>query len=90
MFLVTSKVEDPDRFWSVFSTKGAEKRKEHGSKGSQVFRDPHDENRMWAVFDWDQAGFQSFISDPEVPAIFEEGGVQGPPQPAELVGELDS
>ena len=90
MLLATSKVEDFDRFWSTFSTKGAEKRKQHGSTGSHVFRDPNDEGRVWVVFDWDEEGFRRFVSDPDVPAIFEEGGVQGRPQPAQLVGELDS
>ena len=28
----TINVEEYDRWWSVFSTKGAEKRKQHGSK----------------------------------------------------------
>ena len=32
MILSTVKIEDFDRFWSAFSTKGAEKRSFHGSK----------------------------------------------------------
>jgi hypothetical protein len=36
MILATTKIEDFDRFWSTFSTKGAEKRRQHGSKGSRV------------------------------------------------------
>jgi hypothetical protein len=40
MILATTKVEDFDRFLEIFSTKGAEKRKQHGSQGSTVFRDP--------------------------------------------------
>ena len=40
MFLATTQVEDFDRFLKIFSTKGAEKRKQHGSKGSTVYRDP--------------------------------------------------
>ena len=40
MVLATVKIEDFDRFWNAFSTKGAEKRRQHGSKGSHVFRDP--------------------------------------------------
>ena len=57
MILSTVKVEDFDRFWNAFSTKGAEKRKQHGSKGSHVFRDPNDEHRVWVVFDWDEEGY---------------------------------
>jgi hypothetical protein len=88
--LSTAKIEDFERFWRTFSTKGAEKRKQHGSKGSQVFRDPNDDARVWVVFDWDEEGFSNFVSDPEMRAIFEEGGVQGPPQAAELVREHDA
>ena len=36
MLLATTTVEDFDRFNSVFGTKGAEKRKQHGSKGTLV------------------------------------------------------
>jgi hypothetical protein len=41
MIVTIAKVADFDQFLKTFSTKGAEKRKEHGSK-SQVFRDPDD------------------------------------------------
>ena len=59
MILTTVKIEDFDRWWNTFSTKGAEKRKQHGSRGSYTFRDPNDESRTWTVFpDWDEEGFQ--------------------------------
>ena len=64
----------------VFSTKGAEKRKQHGSKGCTVFRDPAEADRVWVIFDWDDKGWQSFVSDPEVPAILKEAGHQGKPR----------
>jgi hypothetical protein len=88
--LATVKIEDFDRFWSTFSTKGAEKRKQHGSKGSHVFRDPNDDDRLWVVSDWDNEGFQNFLSDPDTPAIFQEAGLQGRPQPADLVRQHDA
>jgi hypothetical protein len=87
MILTTHRVEDFDRWWGIFTSKGAAKRAQHGSKGSRVFRDPNDEARIWVVFDWDEEGFQRFTSDPEVPAIFEEAGIQGPPQAARPAGE---
>jgi hypothetical protein len=90
MILATAKIEEFDRFWNTFSTKGAEKRKQHGSKGSHVFRDPNEDDRVWVVFDWDEEGWQNFVSDPEVPAIFQEGGLQGRPKAAELGGECDA
>ena len=90
MILTTVKIEDFDRFWNAFSTKGAEKRKQHGSKGSHVFRDPNDDNRVWVMFDWDEDGYKNLLSDPDMPAIFEEAGVQGRPELAEHAREHDS
>lgn len=90
MLLATTQVEDVDRFLDVFSTKGAEKRKQHGSKGSLVFRDPFDDARLWAVFDWDEQGWQSFVSDPEVPSILKEAGHKGAPQAAAFAGRYDA
>jgi hypothetical protein len=90
MILLTTQAEDFDHWLEVFSTKGAEKRKEHGSKGSTVYRDPNEDDRIWVVFDWDQEGFQSFVSDPEVPPIMKEAGHKAPPQPAEQAGQYDA
>jgi hypothetical protein len=90
MILTTAKVEDFDRFWQTFSTKGAEKRKQHGSKGAHVFRDPSDEHRIWVVFDWDEEGYGNLVSDPEMATIFQEAGLQGRPELAERAGEHDA
>jgi hypothetical protein len=83
-------VADFDRWWHIFSTKSLVKRKQHGSKGSHVFRDPNEEGRVWVLFDWDAEGWQSFVSDPEVPAILQEAGHVGKPQAAELVGQYSA
>jgi quinol monooxygenase YgiN len=77
MLLATTQVEDFDRFLEIFSTKGADKRKEHGCKGARVFRDPAEDDRVWVAFDWDEQGWQSFVSDPEVPSIRAAGRAQG-------------
>lgn len=90
MLLATTKVEDVDRFLKIFSTKGAEKRKQHGSKGSTVFRDPSEADRVWVIFDWDEKGWQSFVSDPEVPPILKEAGHVGKPQAAKLGGQYSA
>ena len=90
MILATTKVEDFDRFLNIFSTKGAEKRKQYGSKGATVFRDPNEDDRVWLLFDWDEEGLQNFLSDPEVPAILQEAGYKGRLQAAEFVGQYDS
>jgi hypothetical protein len=86
MILATTQVEDVERFLDVFGTKGAEKRALHGSKGSTVFRDPREENRVWALFDWDEAGWASFVSDPDVPPILKEAGHLGKPEAAGFLG----
>lgn len=90
MLLATTTVEDFDRFIEIYGTKGAEKRKLHGSKGSTVFRDPNEEDRVWAIFDWDLDGWQNFASDPEVPPILQEAGHKERPQVAEFGGSFDS
>ena len=86
MFLATTTVEDVDRFLEVFSTKGAEKRAAHGSKGANVFRDPTEENRVWVLFDWDEAGWANFVSDPEVLPIIREAGHLDKPVAASFLG----
>ena len=90
MILATTQVEDYDRWIEVFTTTSAEKRKQHGSKGSLVFRDPNEDDRVWVLFDWDAEGWQSFVSDPEVPAILQQAGHKGKPQGAEFGGEYDA
>jgi hypothetical protein len=90
MLLATTQVEDLDRFMDVFSTAGAEKRKQHGSKGAVVFRDPTEDDRVWAIFDWDEQGWQSFVSDPEVPPIMKNAGHKSRPVAAEFVGRCDA
>ena len=90
MLLATTQVEDVDRWMEVFSTRSAEKRKEHGSKGAVVFRDPSETDRVWAIFDWDAEGWQSFVSDPEVSPILKEAGHKSRPQVAELSGRYEA
>lgn len=90
MILSTVQIEDFDRFLSAFSTQGAAKRKQHGCKGSHVFRDPNDDDRVWVVFDWDEEGYNNLLSDPEVPAIFQAAGLKGKPEIAEFAGEHDA
>ena len=90
MLLATTQVEDLDRFMNIFSTQGAEKRKQHGSKGATIFRDPSEEDRVWVIFDWDEQGWQSFVSDPEVPPIMQQAGHKSRPQAAQLVSHCDA
>jgi hypothetical protein len=90
MLLATTTVEDLDRFKEIFSTKGADKRREHGSKGAIVFRDPREADRVWVIFDWDADGWQQFVSDPDVPPILKEAGHKGKPDAAEFFAQCDA
>jgi hypothetical protein len=86
MILATTTVENVDRFLEVFGTKAAGKRALYGSKGSTVFRDPTEDNRVWGLFDMDEAGWARFVSDAEVPAFLKEAGALGKPEAARLLG----
>ena len=90
MILATTTIEDFDRFLKVFSHEGAEKRKQHGSKGALIFRDPNQDDRVWVVFDWDEKGWESFLADPEVPAIMQEAGLKSKPVAAKLSGQFET
>ncbi|MEO8564164.1 MAG: hypothetical protein ABI601_18940 [bacterium] len=87
MLLATTTVEDFDRFMTVFSNAGADKRKQHGSKGALIFRDPNEQDRVWVVFDWNEEGWKSFVSDPSVPPVMKEAGHKTRPQSLTLAGE---
>ena len=52
-----------------------------------MFRDPNQADRVWVVFDWDDKGWQSFVSDPSLPPILKEAGHKSKPQVAQLSGQ---
>ncbi|MEX5271831.1 hypothetical protein [Kocuria sabuli] len=90
MILIIAEVADFDQFLKTFSTKGVRKRRNHGCRGSWVFRDPDDASRVWAVFDWEPEDYDEFLADPEIPAIAAELGVHGTPLMAAPVAQYDS
>jgi hypothetical protein len=90
MILATTQVEEFDRFLKIFSTKGADKRREHGSKQALVFRDPSEADRLWVLLDWDEEGWQRFVTDPEVPPIMREAGHKGKPVTATFAARCDA
>jgi len=90
MILATTQVEVFDRFLKIFSTTGAEKRRQHGSRGALVFRDPNEADRVWVIFDWDDKGWQSFVTDPEVPLVMKEAGHKSRPQTLTLASQVSA
>ena len=85
MILATTKVENYERFLEIFSTKGAEKRALHGSKGATVFRDPVEDDRVWSS-SIGRRRLEEVRLRPRSPAILQEAGHIGKPQAAELGG----
>jgi len=55
-----------------------------------VFRDPNEADRIWAIFDWSEEGWQSFLADPDVPPIMKEAGHQSRPVAFEFAGRVDA
>jgi quinol monooxygenase YgiN len=90
MIVTIAKVADFDQFLKTFSTRGAEKRKQHGCSGSSIFRDPDDLNRVWVFFDWKIEDYDRFLTDPEIPAIARELALLEPPVKVEAVAQFDS
>jgi len=90
MLLATTTVADFDQFMTVFSNGGAEKRKQHGSKGAMVFRDPNQADRVWVIFDWDETGWKSFVSDPAVPPVLKNAGHTSKPQSVPLAARCEA
>ena len=90
MIVTIAKVADFDQFLKTFSTKGVEKRKQHGCRGSHVFRDPDDPDRVWVFFDWKIEDYERFLADTEIPAIARELALREPPVKADPVAQYDS
>jgi hypothetical protein len=79
MILAKAKIGDFERFWSVFTGPGAEQRSKFGSKGAQVLHSKDDPSDVWVLFDWEQADYERFESDPGTMEIMGAAGLQGPP-----------
>ncbi len=73
------RVVDFDRFRETFTTRGAAKRKALGSRGSRMLPNADDPSEVIVVFDWDRAGVEAFMADPEAQEIMRSAGLQGPP-----------
>jgi hypothetical protein len=80
LILATSKVEDFDRWMKILSTKSVETRKQHGSKGSTVFRDPDEDGRVWVLSDWDEEDWKTSSPTPISRRCFKKPGSQAGPR----------
>jgi heme-degrading monooxygenase HmoA len=80
MILAKVKVADYETFKSVFTTDGAERRRQAGSKGARAFQNVDDPTEVWVLFDWPTEDYQRFLEDPDSRAIMARAGIQGPPE----------
>ena len=80
MVIVRVRFGDWEQFWRQFTTVGADRRREHGSRGVRVFRPVDDPQAATLVFDWDHDAFERFRADPDVQASMRAGGALGPPE----------
>jgi quinol monooxygenase YgiN len=74
------QVEDAERFWSVFSTRGRGIRRRHGSTSARVFQTVGEPNSLVLLFEWSSPeGLEAFRSDPETPEAMKASGAIGQP-----------
>jgi hypothetical protein len=90
MLLATTQVEELNPLPRDLLDEGRRQAPPARSKGAMVFRDPSEEDRVWVLFDWDEEGWASFVSDPDVPPIMKEAGHKGKPQVGEFAGRYDA
>lgn len=91
--MVRVQVEDFERFWEGFQTRGLPLRQRHGSHAAQIFRQADDPHRVTLLFQWEsRERLQGFFEDPEVKESMKKGGTLGPPEVTFLdrVGDLEA
>lgn len=92
MLLARVTIGDFDRFWTQFTSAGAEQRRKYGSSGATVFRNLDRPDEVLALFDWAKDDYLRFMDDPRTREIMQAAGLTGPPETIEVeqVGEVAS
>ena len=80
MILAKARIEDYERFKSVFTGEGAEYRRKMGSKGARVFQNADDPNEVWVLFDWSKDEYMRFLGEPASMEVMGKAGLKGPPE----------
>ena len=74
------QVEDVNRFWEMFNTRGAELRRKFGSIGAQVYKDTDRPGEVRILFRWESRdAFNRFLNDGEVKETMRAAGTKGQP-----------
>ena len=78
--LVMHKVEDYDKWKSVYDENGA-MRKDYGSKGASVFHQANDPNRMVVITKWeDMEEAKNFAESEDLKTTMQKAGVISQPE----------
>jgi quinol monooxygenase YgiN len=89
--LAKVSIEELPTFMGVFSTRGAEMRRKHGSHRAQIFKAEEQSNQVFLLFEWEsREAFEGFRNDPSVRETMQSSGTLGPPEFTflEKIGEL--
>ena len=79
--LAKVSIEELPRFIGIFSTHGARVRRQHGSRGSEVFTVPGESDRVVVLFEWEsREAFEGFLRDPATQAMMSSSGTLGRPE----------
>ncbi len=66
--------------WKKVYDSSSKLRTINGELSDQIYRDASDPNKLTLVFKWNSlANAQKFSSSPELKAVMEQAGVDGPP-----------
>ncbi len=78
--LVHVRIADADRFLEVFSSRGMEARRAHGSLGASAYLKAEDVTTAILIIDWNhQSDFEGFLADPAVRDTMRSGGALDAP-----------
>jgi heme-degrading monooxygenase HmoA len=73
-------IEDLSKFLDMFSTKGLEMRKMHGSVSSRVYKIENEAERIFILFEWEsKESFLGFLNDQTVKETMKSSGTTRPP-----------
>ena len=79
--LAKVSIKELPTFMGVFSTRGAQMRRQHGSRKSTVFTVPGESNQVMVLFEWEsKKAFDGFLNDPAVRQTMQSSGTVGRPE----------
>ena len=79
--LAKVSVEEVSKFIGIFSTRGAQTRRQHGSRKSEIFTVPGESDQVVVLFEWEsREAFEGFLRDPVTKETMLSSGTLGRPE----------